>query len=575
MPQDTSQTSTTYTAIDQQFAAIKELMDTIQQVLSQTRLAALPGVVYDGANQISKMLKQVRKKVNTLEEERRSLRALAQIGHYVNSSLELDVVLKLVMDTIIRLSGAERGFLMLRDEKGEMAIRVARNWVQESIDPSELTISKTIINHVGNTGLPILTNNAQDDHRFSKQESIVEYNLRSILCVPLKTKDQVTGVIYADNRVRSGIFSQRELDMLSTFANQASVAIENATLYASIRRTLSEVIDLKNLMDNVFSSIPSGVITTDINERVLMCNQAAANIIGSDIEDILGRDIHQVLSPMIPVLDGYLERAIRLDQMVLGIDTITSLPGRDLMDLRISLSPLKDAHQSIQGVTIVLEDLTDKKKLEAQRRLFERMVSPAVIDQLDPDSLELGGKRAEITALFADIHNFTRFSESIAPEELVQVLNRYLAVCAEAILNEGGTIDKFQGDAVIVWWNAPIQQPDHTLRAVRAALAMRASIKTLHESLPEQLHLSLGIGIHVGEAVLGLVGTKKRLEYTAIGDCINITKRLQEHAGPDQILISYQAYARVARKVVVSQVEPITAKGKRNPLVAYRLVQLR
>ncbi|MFN8383675.1 MAG: adenylate/guanylate cyclase domain-containing protein [Anaerolineales bacterium] len=98
-------------------------------------------------------------------------------------------------------------------------------------------------------------------------------------------------------------------------------------------------------------------------------------------------------------------------------------------------------------MAIVLDDLTERKKLEAQRRLFERMVSPAVIEQLDPNSLQLGGKRADITVLFADIRGFTSYSESLAPEKLVFILNRYLAAMAEAVLAQEGTIDKFMGDA--------------------------------------------------------------------------------------------------------------------------------
>ena len=124
----------------------------------------------------------------------------------------------------------------------------------------------------------------------------------------------------------------------------------------------------------------------------------------------------------------------------------------------------------------MLDDLTERKKLEAQRRLLERMVSPAVIDQIDPDSLQIGGQQRDITILFADIRGFTSYSETQTPEELVAVLNRYLAAGAEAVLAQEGTVDKFLGDAVMAWFNAPLPQPDHTLRAVRAALDLKAAI---------------------------------------------------------------------------------------------------
>ncbi len=202
------------------------------------------------------------------------------------------------------------------------------------------------------------------------------------------------------------------------------------------------------------------------------------------------------------------------------------------------------------------------RRLEAQRRLFERMVAPAVIDQLNPDELNLGGTRTYITTLFADIRGYTSLSERCDPETLVSVLNRYLGAATEAILAEQGTIDKFLGDAIMAFFNAPISQSDHTLRAVRAAIDMRSAIDSIQDELPAELRLGIGIGVHSGEAVLGLVGTQERLEYTAIGDSVNIAKRLQENAAPGQILISAETYRRITKSVRARSIEPIKAKGK-------------
>jgi class 3 adenylate cyclase len=202
------------------------------------------------------------------------------------------------------------------------------------------------------------------------------------------------------------------------------------------------------------------------------------------------------------------------------------------------------------------------------------MVSPDVIAQIDPDKLQLGGTRAHITTLFADIRGFTSFSEVLDPEELVRVLNLYLAAATESILAHGGTVDKFLGDAVMAWFNAPIQQPDHGLRAVKAALDMRAAILQLHTDLPPKLRLSFGTGIHFGEALLGLLGTEKRLDYTAIGDSVNTAKRIQENATSGQILISAEVYRLVLDQVDVREANPIQAKGKSQPLSVYEVFRL-
>ncbi len=229
----------------------------------------------------------------------------------------------------------------------------------------------------------------------------------------------------------------------------------------------------------------------------------------------------------------------------------------------------------LQGVAIVVNDLTENKRLEAQRRLFERMVSPAVINQLDPDQLQLGGKRSQITVLFADVRGFTRFSEKLSPEELVGILNIHLAAVAEAILEHTGTIDKFLGDAVMAWYNAPIPQPDHALRAVLSALEIRTNLKKIQSNMAAESQLSFGVGIHYGDAVLGLVGTERRLEYTAIGDSVNTAKRIQENTGPGQIYISSQAYALVSDQIEARLVAPLTVKGKSQPLDVYEVIGLK
>lgn len=534
----------------------------------------LPGTILSQIEHIELLLKRLQRGFLVAEDERSDLLALVDTARIINSSLDLDDVLRIVMDTIIRISGAERAFLMLKDENtGEMQIRIARNWEQESVAESETAVSRTIIQRVIETQAPVLTTNAQEDPRFGGHESIMAFNLRSIVCVPMLLKDRLIGVLYADNRIHAGVFTEHERDLLGAFANQAAVAIDNARLFASLRHTLSEVTELKNMMDNIFASIASGVITADMRDRITLCNQAAEKILGRSAEHIIGSRLTDVL----PVQDiiGYLEIVRQQERSVIDVEVAPELPDKGVVNWRFNLSPLKDAEADTQGVAIVLDDLTERKRLEAQRKLFERMVSPAVISQINTDRLQLGGNRAQITVFFADIRGFTSFSERQSPEDLVSVLNRYLAAGADAVLSEQGTIDKFLGDAVMAWFNAPIPQPDHALRAVRAALALRNAVLSLHHELPPEARLSFGVGIHFGEAVLGLIGTQKRLEYTAIGDSVNTAKRIQENAAHNQILVSADVYAFVHEEVIAQPLKPIRVKGKQEPLQVYEILGLR
>jgi GAF domain-containing protein len=375
---------------------------------------SVPAGLLTGLRQMSVILEELRETFSTSEVERRNLQALAEINQVINSSLDLNTVLNEVIDTIIRLTGAERAFLMLRNERGELEIKTARNWERESVGTGDVEISRTIIDRVLAQGEAILTTNATEDPRFGGQQSVVAYNLRSILCVPLKVKGQLTGVIYSDNKARAALFSPRERDLLTSFAHQAAVAIENARLFASVQATLAEVTDLKNLMDDVFASIARGD-HLDIMDKITLCNRAAERILAIPSSQLIGSSLGDLLPKLADDLPEKVSQVKQRDLRVIDLEVRPGLAGRGSVALSLNLTPLKTAEEATRGVAMVMDDLTDRRRLEAQRRLFELMVSPAVIDQLDPDRLQLGGQLREITTLFADIRGFTSFSEEIDP----------------------------------------------------------------------------------------------------------------------------------------------------------------
>jgi len=407
-------------SINDQLVAVTQRASNLRASIDESQSP----LAFNGVKELEDSLSRISEVLIPFEQRFSHLQALAGIGQVVNSTLELDEVLQIVMDTIVRLTEAERGFLMLRNAEGEMESRIARNWEQESINKSEFAISRTIVEKVIESGEAILTTNAREDPRFDGQASIIAFNLRSILCVPLMVKTDLIGVIYADNRIRSGIFSESDRDLLISFANQAAVAIENARLFSSLKMTLEEVTELKILMDDVFASIVSGVITADAEDQVTLCNRAAASILGFASAEIVGRKLEDIAPSFASDIRLHLNSVRDSEQPIVGLELSPLLPERGHVDWHLNLSPLKDAGSKTQGVAIVLDDLTERKKLEAQRKLFERMVSPAVIQQLDPNSLQLGGKRVDITVLFADVRGFTSFSETQEPEKLVKILNR-------------------------------------------------------------------------------------------------------------------------------------------------------
>jgi signal transduction histidine kinase len=196
--------------------------------------------------QLMAELSEARKQ--TVQQER--FVKLYEVSRAIGSSLDLQTVLDQVMDAIIQLTGAERGFLMLLDDDGNLRVRVARNLDQETLESGDFAISRTISRRVRDTGQAIVTTNAQDDPRFAGQQSIMQLNLRSIMASPLRARGQVIGVVYVDNRIKS-MFSEADLDVLDTFASQAAVAIDNARLFSATDKALNARVEELTMLQQV------------------------------------------------------------------------------------------------------------------------------------------------------------------------------------------------------------------------------------------------------------------------------------------------------------------------------------
>ncbi len=217
---------------------------------------------------------------------------------------------------------------------------------------------------------------------------------------------------------------------------------------------------------------------------------------------------------------------------------------------------------------------TKDREKEQIRGTFERFVSPSVVEQalVSPDSVQLGGTRQEISILFADIRGYTTWSENAEPEQVIETLNHYLSLAAEVILGWEGTLDKFVGDGLMAIFNAPDPQVDHVHRAADAALALMKAAREV--SAIHGHKLSYSIGVNVGEAVVGYIGTDRAVNYTAIGDTVNLTKRLQEYAAPGQILVEETVIQRLGNLAQARPLGELKVKGRKKQAFVYELTGL-
>ncbi|MBK8024701.1 MAG: GAF domain-containing protein [Chloroflexi bacterium] len=564
----------------EQLRQIMSDVDTLEEIFRAERVQLrrramnLPTGTLERLRQVHARLDALSITLISRQIELRQLRALAETTSLINSTLDTNSVLNQVMDTVVQLTGAERGYIMLTNKgTGALEFRVARGLDREQLSRDEFIVSNTIINEVFDTAQPVLTDNARADPRYQGMESIVGYQLRSILAVPLIVRGEVIGVVYCDNRALTAVFKDSELNLLTAFANQAAVAIENARLFEAVRAQLAEITAMRDLVDSIFSSVASGLITLNGRDEIIAFNHAAETITRLSANQVIGMPMFSIMpyvrtplyQPLVAVRDGEMESRAEFEIM-------TPDQGRRIWN--VSISPLSGSGGS---VVLVLDDLTEQRERESQLTEARRYVPLAVVENLRNDDLaSLGGQTREITVLFADVRGFTEFSEQLEPEKLMQIINQYLSVASDSINLFEGVVDKYVGDAVSGLFNTQLNpQRDHALRAVRAALSCMMDVAALHEVLASDEQLYFGIGIHTGTAVLGNVGGADRREFTAIGDAVEFSKLLQENAEKGDVILSPETYERVKDHFECEPVAPRKTKDRPDFTVMYRVVGMK
>jgi len=400
--------------------------------------------------------------------------------------------------------------------------------------------------------------------------------------VPLHYEGNLIGFLSLGPRRSGDLYNSNDLDFLAGVGAQSTLALENARLFANLRRILDQTLEMKNLMDDIFASIATGVMTTDLQRRITLFNRAAEQIFGVPMKRAVGESLSGLLPGLGEELDRAASSVLEKNAATLNTEFNSHVPSRGDLYLRLSLSPLRDAYLETKGAAIVFEDLTEHRKVEAERELirktFGRVVAPRVRDRLlaDPGNLKLDGVNRTVTILFADLSGFSTYSEKHTPETVFSLLNFYLSIAAQAILEQEGTLDKFMGDAVLAIWNSPDLQPDHAWRAVRAAMEIVRRSMAAHQTLEDAgQKMVFRIGVTTGPAIIGNVGTHELFNYTAIGDVVNVAQRLQTLAQGGEILLEKATYDIVADRVMGEALPPIMVKGREQFVDVFKLKGLK
>ncbi len=486
----------------------------------------------------------------------------------ITSEIDLDVLLLRVMTEATVMLDAERSTLFLHDTRAsELVARVAEgnDGVVEIRFPDSVGIAGTVFTSGETINIP----HAYADLRFNPAfDTQTGFFTRSILCVPLVNKaGETIGATQALNK-RGGPFTAEDEQRLRAFTAQVAIALENAKLFDDVQR-------VKNYNDAVLESMTNGVVTLDNEGEIVTCNAAGAEILGYTEDQIVGRSVHDLFDRdpgIVALVEGVMATNESVSLMDVDIHTSTDEDGESV-SVNVTGVPLRIETKD-EGTILLLENISSEKRV---RSTMARYMDPALADRLVRGGEDiLGGTSAVATLLFTDIRGFTTLTEQLGPQATVSLLNDYFTLMVDCIQHEGGMLDKFIGDAIMAAFGLPQPEPDDADRAVRTAIAMIRSLNgwntvRMSDGKPP---IGMGVGINTDAVVAGNIGSPKRMDFTTIGDGVNLAARLESACKQynAQILISDFTHRQLNGVYRTREVDRVIVKGKTEPVAVHEVL---
>lgn len=503
--------------------------------------------------------------VERMEKNRAKELEFLDVVADVTSELELGSLLKKVMGEATRMLGADRSTLFLNDEKtDELFSRVAMgDGMGEIRLPNSAGIAGAVFSSRTTISIPYAYADLRFNPAFDKQTG---YFTRSILCVPVINKNgKCIGVTQVLNR-RGGPFTTDDESRLKAFTAQVSIALENAKLFEDVQ-------NMQNYTKSMLESMTNGVMTIDEDGKIITCNRAGLSIMQKKQDEVLDMtaegffvDENQWLMEKVQEVEESGEAEEIIDGQLLF--------GEDKLSVNVNVVPLINPEQKKLGSMIMIEDISNEKRMKST---MSRYMDPTLANQLMEGGDDfLGGKSTEATILFSDVRGFTTLTESLGAQGTVAMLNEYFTIMVDIITREGGMLDKFIGDAIMAAFGIPIAHDDDEDRAMRAAISMITELWDWNKVRVArgELPIDHGVGLNTGNIVSGNIGSPKRMDFTMIGDGVNLAARLESACKQysARILISEYTKAKLKGTYRMRDVDLVVVKGKTEPVGVYEVL---
>ena len=491
----------------------------------------------------------------------------------VTAEIELGSLLQRVMVESTHMLNADRATLFLNDKKSnELFSRVAMgDGIGEIRLPNDAGIAGAVFQSQETINIPYAYADLRFNPGFDKQTG---YFTSSILCVPIINKEgECIGCTQALNK-KGGAFTDEDESRLKAFTQQVAIALENAKLFEDVAKE-------RAYNHSMLTSMSNAVITIDDEGKIVTCNKAGLKLLKIRTDDIVNKTSEEFFTNG----RSWILDKIKLCEETKEADLLMDAEfevgsheddNNEVISANISFLPLEnqdpdgrmDQGQGHLGTLIMIEDISDEKRMKST---MSRYIDPGIADQLMSKGTDImGGQETEATLLFSDIRGFTTITESLGAQGTVSLLNEYFDIMVEAISEQGGMVDKFIGDAIMAGFGIPIAHDDDEDRGVRAGINMIKRLWEWNEQREKEgkMPVDMGLGLNTDKVVSGNIGSSKRMDYTMIGDGVNLAARLESacKSYSARILISDYTFKKLKGTYQIRYIDDVVVKGKTEPV---------
>ena len=483
----------------------------------------------------------------------------------MTSEIKLGSLLQKVMGEATRMLNAERSTLFLHDEKTDQLWSEVGQGL-ESLQirlPSNAGIAGAVFQSSKTINIPYAYADLRFNPEFDKKTG---FFTRSILCVPVVNKyGKTIGVTQVLNK-RGGPFTNEDEARLRAFTAQVAIALENAKLFADVQA-------MKNYNEAMLESMSNGLVTLDESGKIATCNAACARILKIVPSDILHKPAGDLFVGANAWVMEKLQQVADNGEQQTMVDAALEAGGETL-SVNLTVQPLLNMDQKRIGSMVIIEDISTEKRLKST---MSRYMDPRIADRMVATGAEmLGGQNVEATMLFSDIRGFTTLTEQLGAQGTVSLLNEYFTLMVDCIQKEEGMLDKFIGDAIMAEFGVHVTHEDDADRAVRAAIAMIKALEQWNQQRGKEgkLPVNIGIGLNTDTVVAGNIGSSKRMDFTIIGDGVNLASRLESACKQygARILISEFTVRKLQGTYRKREIDRVVVKGKTEPVGVYEIL---